>query len=487
MGYRNVLPFNRITRWQMFANIHFASDIAALAIAWYVTIDLRIRLNPWMPSQLSSSAFKNMIPHPAVIAVLWTVAALWLGPYRRKSVLSAVQAFRQAVESDIIACTLAIVITFFYRGVSTDISRSFIFLFGPVSLVFLGLSFYVSAFAAMTAESRWTKPKRVAVIGDGADAHSMIENIQRTALSSLKVAGIIVPERTVPMGETNMFPILGTVRQLAEVINRERLDQVICVSNAPDDFAMCSAISHRMGVTISRPVVPHWENVRFQLNNHYGMDLIDAEPVRFTPRQYFVKRLVDIVASCALLVVLAPLLLILAILIRVTSPGPVLYKSPRVGKGGRYFMFWKFRSMYAAGPERKDLLQQNQSNGHLFKIRDDPRVTPLGRLMRRYSLDELPQLMNVLRGEMSLVGPRPLPAEDLDPDGLSRVHATWAEQRTEVHPGITGIWQIRGRSDLTFEQMVEFDMDYIRNWSLALDIQILLETPLAVFSGRGAY
>jgi lipopolysaccharide/colanic/teichoic acid biosynthesis glycosyltransferase len=158
-----------------------------------------------------------------------------------------------------------------------------------------------------------------------------------------------------------------------------------------------------------------------------------------------------------------------------------------VGKGGRHFAFWKFRSMYATGPDKKQLRQRNETNGHLFKIRSDPRVTPLGRFMRRYSLDELPQLINVIRGEMSLVGPRPLPAEDLDPDGLSQTHAAWAERRTEVYPGITGIWQIRGRSDLTFEQMVEFDMDYICNWSLLLDLQILLETPLAVFSGRGAY
>src|SRR5438874_610793 len=156
----------------MFANIHFASDIAALAVAWYLTIDLRIRLNPWMPAKVSRSAFTDMIPHPLVIVALWTVVALWLGPYRRKSVLSAVEAFRQAIESDLIACTLAIVVTFFYRGVSNDISRSFIFLFGPVSLVLLGLSFYVSAFVAIRAESRWTKPKRVAVVGDGADAHS---------------------------------------------------------------------------------------------------------------------------------------------------------------------------------------------------------------------------------------------------------------------------------------------------------------------------
>jgi lipopolysaccharide/colanic/teichoic acid biosynthesis glycosyltransferase len=242
-----------------------------------------------------------------------------------------------------------------------------------------------------------------------------------------------------------------------------------------------------MGVTISRPVLSQWENIRFRFNNENGLDLVDAEPVIVTPLQQFAKRVVDLVVSGLILILLLPLLVVLAVLIRLTSKGPVFYKSHRVGKGGRHFVFWKFRSMYAEGPARLELRSRNEANGHLFKLKRDPRITPLGRFMRRYSLDELPQLVNVLRGEMSLVGPRPLPAEDLDPDGLSQLHAAWAQQRTQVVPGITGIWQIRGRSDLTFEQMVEFDMDYIRNWTLGLDFQILLETPLAVFSGRGAY
>jgi len=143
--------------------------------------------------------------------------------------------------------------------------------------------------------------------------------------------------------------------------------------------------------------------------------------------------------------------------------------------------------MYIDGPTRLDLMRRNEASGHVFKIRRDPRVTPVGRVMRRLSLDELPQLFNVLAGDMSLVGPRPLPTEDLGSDGMSRTYAEWAEQRALVRPGITGLWQIRGRSDLTFAQMVELDLEYVRNWSLSLDISILLETPRAIFIGTGAY
>jgi lipopolysaccharide/colanic/teichoic acid biosynthesis glycosyltransferase len=183
---------------------------------------------------------------------------------------------------------------------------------------------------------------------------------------------------------------------------------------------------------------------------------------------------------------LLPLMIVIGVLIKSTSAGPVLFKGQRVGKGGRHFTFLKFRSMYVYDT-RLDEERRTNRDGHLFKLKHDPRITPLGRILRRTSLDELPQLFNVLLGEMSLVGPRPLPAEDLDPDGQSSRFRTWSDDRSGVPPGITGLWQVRGRSDTGFHRMMELDGEYIHNWSLALDFKILLETPLAVISSRGAY
>jgi lipopolysaccharide/colanic/teichoic acid biosynthesis glycosyltransferase len=188
-----------------------------------------------------------------------------------------------------------------------------------------------------------------------------------------------------------------------------------------------------------------------------------------------------------LLFLLTPLLVAIAIAVRVTSRGPILYCSRRVGRGGRHFTFLKFRTMYTGMEDRRTVAALNEKGGHLFKIRQDPRVTAVGRILRRWSLDELPQLINVLVGDMSMVGPRPLPASDLDPDGQSKEFCAWADQRSRVVPGITGLWQIRGRSELPFEKMVELDIEYIRAWSLALDLRILLETPLVLVTGRGAY
>lgn len=207
----------------------------------------------------------------------------------------------------------------------------------------------------------------------------------------------------------------------------------------------------------------------------------------FEPRALEPIPLEDVVLSLTALVGLGPLMLVLAIVIRLTSRGPVLYKALRVGKGGRHFTFLKFRSMYHDDEARSRMAAANEKSGHIFKIREDPRITPIGRFLRRYSLDELPQLINILRGEMSIVGPRPLPARDLGPDGMSRQFTAWSESRARVQPGLTGLWQIKGRSDLSFEDMIRYDLEYIQNWSLSLDINIILSTPMLVLRGVGAY
>ena len=169
------------------------------------------------------------------------------------------------------------------------------------------------------------------------------------------------------------------------------------------------------------------------------------------------------------------------------SKGPVFFGSERVGKGGRMFPFWKFRSMVQDADGMKDALRDlNETDGRLFKIKNDPRVTRFGRLIRKFSVDELPQLYNVLRGDMNLVGPRPLPVRDLEGIENDPEARYWVELRSKVKPGITGLWQVMGRSDLAFKDMVTLDIDYVQNWSLWLDLQILAKTVPAVLKGRGA-
>lgn len=194
------------------------------------------------------------------------------------------------------------------------------------------------------------------------------------------------------------------------------------------------------------------------------------------------KRGLDFLLSLAALIVLAPLLVLIAIAIRLDSRGPVIFRQTRCGKDGKPFTFLKFRSMVVDAELRQaDLLQQNEADGPIFKIRKDPRITTVGRFIRRTSLDELPQLLNVLKGEMSLVGPRPpIPSEVAQYD-------SWQRNRLRCVPGITGLWQVSGRSELTFDEMVELDLKYITNWTVWHDIRIIMDTLVAVVMMRGAY
>lgn len=201
------------------------------------------------------------------------------------------------------------------------------------------------------------------------------------------------------------------------------------------------------------------------------------------PVQWACKRIIDYGLGAAALTILAPLLFLLAISIKMGSPGPILFKQARIGKNGRSFNILKFRSMYEDAESRLEkLLTNNESSRVMFKMTNDPRITPIGKVLRKYSIDELPQILNVLRGEMSLVGPRPPVLRELE------FYQAWHYSRFDTLPGMTGLWQVSGRSDISdFDQVAKMDIEYISNWNLFSDIKIILKTIPVVLSGKGAY
>jgi lipopolysaccharide/colanic/teichoic acid biosynthesis glycosyltransferase len=213
-----------------------------------------------------------------------------------------------------------------------------------------------------------------------------------------------------------------------------------------------------------------------------GVLLFELRPPILAGADWAMKRAFDLIVAAAIVIIGLPIWVLVALAIKLSSRGPVFYADLRVGLGERRFRMIKFRTMIAGADGQKAGLEpDNEAGGALFKIRDDPRVTPIGRFLRRYSLDEIPNVINVLRGEMSLVGPRPLPVRDylrLEP---------WHRRRYNVLPGLTGLWQVSGRSDLSFDDLVRLDFYYLENWSIWLDMTILVKTPFAVFGRRGAY
>jgi exopolysaccharide biosynthesis polyprenyl glycosylphosphotransferase len=278
---------------------------------------------------------------------------------------------------------------------------------------------------------------------------------------------------------------LGMMRDLPEVLDLHRVQEVII---ADPDFPQSQAVElvdqcHQRGVTVR--IAPSTMEVlvhRAEFVPGMSVPLFELRPPVFDGFDYVVKRSFDFVGALFLLVLLSPLLLVIAAAVSISSRGPVLYRSVRPGVGGRPFACFKFRTMHSDADQlQADIESLNEASGALFKIRDDPRMTRVGRFLRRFSLDELPQLLNVLGGRMSLVGPRPLPQRDYDQ------LEDWHKKRYLVLPGITGLWQVSGRSELDFDDLVRLDFLYLERWSVGLDLTILLKTVPAVFSGRGAF
>jgi exopolysaccharide biosynthesis polyprenyl glycosylphosphotransferase len=480
-------------RFEMKRRILFACfDLLSLGGAWFGTLHLRLLLNSWFPVQFTWEGLVTAAPPFPAILLMWVGIALLLRLYGKDSGVKVWRSLGSAIEGVLVLSSLVVLQTVVFRDLGAAQSRSFVLAFVPLSALHMALGRYAAWVLAGLIDRRWGTGERIAMIGrieETVKAYRTMRSGEGTL--QLQFAGVILPE-----GEegrdtgTHSMRILGFTNRLAELINCERLDRIIVMpERIPEhELAACAQTSRRMGVTMSRVIAPAEPDSRAEFSAFSGLHLLDLRPVYFTRKQEIAKRVFDGAVALFSLIALSPVLLFFAALVKATSPGPVLYRSLRVGRGGRHFMFYKFRSMYnAADRRRAELASRNEHSGHVFKVKDDPRVTRLGRFMRRYSIDELPQLINVLIGNMSLVGPRPLPASDLAPDGQSPHFSLWAEQRSRVLPGITGLWQVRGRSDLPFDQLMEFDTYYIRNWSLKLDIEILLQTPLVVMLGRGAY
>jgi exopolysaccharide biosynthesis polyprenyl glycosylphosphotransferase len=285
------------------------------------------------------------------------------------------------------------------------------------------------------------------------------------------------------------YEFVGTVAPspaaVARMLRSQRVDELILTEGHVDERQLLEIVeeAHRCGVRVRvAPRTTELLRERAEYVPGQGVPLFELHPPVLAGADWAVKRAFDVVVSVAVLVLGAPIWLLIAAAIRLDSRGPVFYRDRRVGLHEREFRMLKFRTMYVdAEARQRELEALNEAEGALFKIRDDPRVTRVGRLLRRYSLDELPQVWHVLRGEMSLVGPRPLPLRDY---GLL---ADWHRKRYLVLPGMTGLWQIAGRSDLSFDDLVRLDFYYLENWTLWLDLTILAKTLPAVLAKRGAY
>lgn len=366
------------------------------------------------------------------------------------------------------------------------VARIFVAVVIPVGAVLMVLGRYAGrqTVHARRKHGHWTSA--ILAVGTSESVRHLAEVTSRNPEAGLVVVGACVEDAVKGSEVAPGVPVVGEVSQAAAMAEQLGAD-IVAVAGSGLGPRRIRELGWALEGTgrnmVMAPGLTEVAGPRVHVSPVEGLPLMWVDQPQFTGVRLVVKRALDVIGATFILVLAAPLLALIAVAVRLTSRGPALYRSTRMGQDGREIMVYKFRSMYRdADQQRQHLLEMNESEGGmLFKIRTDPRVTPFGRLLRKFSLDELPQLFNVVSGTMSLVGPRPpLPGE------VER-YESHDHRRLLVKPGMTGLWQVSGRSDLSWDESVRLDLYYVENWSLALDLAIIARTVWAVLRSRGAY
>lgn len=459
--------------------INMAMDAVLIFLAYlaatYIRFDLMYGATPALQLVWNKRFFGVAVVYSIALVAAYYVAGLY-GSYRFRSRLKELFAI-----FTINAIGTAVLTALLYVTRFADFSRLAIFYFFAFSTLFAGMKRFVLRSLLRAWRKRGYNTKQFLVLGSGRLAQDYWNEIEQNPQYGCKFLGNIAS------GESEaMQPYLGDYDVLRETLCRYTVDEVIvAMQNAGYEkigeiISMCG----RYGVKVS--VIPAYNDFIPSTPTIEHAGKIKLINVRQNPDKGVlwgaVKRTMDVVLSLTGLVLASPVMLVTALAIRCESPGPVIFRQVRVGKNGKEFKMYKFRSMYRDAEERlKDLEQRNEADGPVFKMANDPRITRVGRVIRKTSIDELPQLWNILKGEMSVVGPRPpLPREVAQ-------YSDWDWGRLAVKPGLTCFWQISGRSDVSFDEWMKLDLKYVEEQSFLTDMEILLKTIGVVIKGKGAY
>jgi exopolysaccharide biosynthesis polyprenyl glycosylphosphotransferase len=451
-----------------------ALDFAGVALAIFTALVLKEAVHGSVHSSDAMETTKRFLPFAYLLTALLFARS---GLYAQRSV-------RPGLSRIVGSLFQVAFVALIFAVVSGEQFSSYYLFYGTLafSIFYIGSLRAIYERATVLSLRSVGYRRRAVLVGSGKHLADVANALAGVTNAPIELVGFLAPTALSLDGLRR----LGSLASLEEVLGgAERVDEVII---ADPDFPQDDAVElvdqcHRRGVRVR--IAPSTMEIlihRAEFVPGESVPLFELAPPVFEGIDFALKRTFDVVGATLLLIVLSPLLLAITLAVRLSSRGPVVFRSMRRGIGERPFACLKFRTMHTdAEQSQADLEALNEASGALFKIREDPRLTPVGRLLRRFSLDELPQLVNVLRGEMSLVGPRPLPERDY------AMLEDWHRKRYLVIPGVTGLWQVSGRSELDFDDLVHLDFIYLENWSLALDVTILLKTIPAVLSRRGAY
>ncbi|MHB1340384.1 MAG: sugar transferase [Coriobacteriia bacterium] len=424
--------------------------------------------------------------------VSWVLAGVWLAAliaerlYDVERLFWGTGEFTRIVRALALGLVVFIVLTFSLK--MPGLSRLWILITFALANLFVLLGRLVVRLGLRTVRLKGGLQRRTLIVGANQEARQLIVHLKAYPEAGLCPVGCLASSQYehLPLDYCAEFvPAWGTANELVETIEKHHIDTVIIAASAFEHEIIARLIADMRGLDVSVHLSSGLFEVltsRLWVREIAGVPLITVKGVTLSRANLATKRVFDVVVASLIVALGMPVWLALALAIRLDSHGPVFYKQTRVGKGAEQFPMFKFRSMCNDAEGRLKHLQDcNEASGPLFKMRDDPRVTSVGKWMRKYSIDEFPQLLNVLRGEMSLVGPRP----PLEPETAQYTDHHW--RRMEVPPGMTGLWQVSGRSSLTFEEMIRLDLYYIENWSVGFDIALLFRTLPAVLFAKGAW
>jgi exopolysaccharide biosynthesis polyprenyl glycosylphosphotransferase len=474
-------------RSKLFSTVTLLQDLMVLCIAFGAAYLLRTVLwrfeffNARLPEIYP---FSHYVPLLLGLLILWTLTGYFGSFYRDLELSNPVRIAFTLLYQTLIVLVLANAGLYLLHR--SDISRTFVLVVGVVSFAFLMAGRAVSYSGVYWMRERLNRYHYCLIVGCGSRAREVASLIEESRGSGLRLVGFVDsdghdrPTRQ-KIGEYCVHPLSAVEGILQEQV----VDEVIFAVSMQELARLEPLILHcanlGMKVRVQLEFLPAAYS-RIYLEKFRDVELLSLSSAPESELLLFLKRVFDVVFATFSLALLAPLMITIAAAIRVTSPGTVLFRQTRCGLGGRRFTLYKFRSMINNAEQlRAELHQYNELDGPVFKITDDPRITTVGRWLRRFSIDELPQLWNILRGDMSFVGPRPAIPSEVEQ------YEPWQRRRLRMRPGLTCIWVLEGRNHLDFNRWIQLDLTYIDTWSLWLDAKIFLRTIPIVLSGRGAY
>jgi exopolysaccharide biosynthesis polyprenyl glycosylphosphotransferase len=471
----------------LIARIVYLVDLALTSIAFFIAFVLRDVVLPHLdPTHFPTGLFpiREYLKIYPLVLVIWSVLLFTYHSYHSHRTImltkEALTTIRVVIVGNLVLATIA------YLMPLRQLSRSWFVLFGVLSAILLVAEKVVLRLAARWVRSKGLNYRTIVIVGTGRRAIELARLITEHKYWGYKILGFVSDGHRLPNG-WGRYRVFGNVPDLKSLIEGgigEPIDEIVFAVTRKklDEMKQIFLLCEEMGVR-ARVAMNFFQNrvARIEIEELEGIPFLTFTTTPSNESQLALKRLLDIAVSALLLLMAAPLILLVALAIKLTSPGSVLFKQTRIGLNGRIFILYKFRTMIAdAHARREEVSHLNEMTGPVFKAKDDPRVTFVGRFLRRFSLDEIPQLWNVFRGDMSLVGPRP-PI----PEEVASYHR-WHRRRLSMKPGLTCLWQISGRNNVDFDRWMQLDLQYIDNWSPSLDLKILLRTIPAVLSGRGA-